>query len=467
MQFTTDISNVTPPKNLYPCLATISLFSPYSPDSEGGRRSSLGSFSDKDRDAHKDEGGNPLARILSGSSGRRKSTAVDAGAQTSGVARKDSGGGGKGRRFSFSGKEDEEAKVHEGRWYWRVRVGVTDSHLVLLPLSDPPNPLLNSAPPPLSTAIPSHAAHSSPTSTNTGGNATKAGNTNAAHAPENEGGIASKVKNILRRGSTTNKETPASTGQGQQSGTEAVQSEHITDQAASGATLPSAAANKAGATNLNGDTELSWPGVIDGDGLAAVLVPTWALVKDKVQIKHKKIEGHWVIVHVKEEEHQSLHAVGKNHYDENGFPRSGTIKFEFDNDWIGAKDEAELLLHHIQAAANNAPAPPKHTHQPAGQAPLQLGTGAGSGTGNHSTTRAGARAEYQPSPSQPGYGHGGTAEPVIGAPAEFGSSFATQEVGAGGQTRQQGLRYDEVGPTDVVGKQPGFTQGGPSVAAAS
>ncbi|TYJ56088.1 hypothetical protein B9479_003198 [Cryptococcus floricola] len=468
MQFVTDTANVTPPKNLYPCLATISLFTPYDSTSEGGRRSSFGSFSDKDRDAHKDESGNALTRILSGSSGRRKSTAVDAGAQTSSPAGRESGTGGR-RRFSLSGKDEEEARgPPEGRWYWRVRVGVTDSHVVLLPLSNPANPLLTSAPPPLSTAIPSHAAHSSRTTTNAGESAINNSNVNALHPPENDSGMANKMKNFFRRGSTTNKETPASTGQ--QSGAQTAMNEPITDQTASGATLPSAAANEAGATNTNGSSELAWPGVIDGDKLAAVIIPTWALVKDRVQLKHKKVEGTWVIVQVKDEEHHPLQAVGSNRQDESSFPKSGTIKFEFDKDWIGAKDEAELLQHHIQNAVSNAPAPPKHTHQPAEQAPFQLGSGAGHVNNNTTRARAGEGTGFgaESQPLQSGYDtrNAQTTEPVVGAPAEFGSSFPSQGAGAG-QGQQQGLRYDDVGPTDVIGKHAGFPQGGPSVAAAS
>ncbi|ODN92764.1 hypothetical protein L198_05558 [Cryptococcus wingfieldii CBS 7118] len=468
MQFVTDTANVIPPKNLYPCLATISLFTPFDPTSEGDRRSSFGSFSDKDRDAHKDESGNALTRILSGSSGRRKSTAVDAVAQTSSPGGRDSGVG-RRRRFSLSGKDEEEARSPpEGRWYWRVRVGVTDSQVVLLPLSDPANPLLTSAPPPLSTAVPSHAAHSSRTTTNAGESAINNSNVNALHPPENDSGIANKMKNFFRRGSTTNKETSASTGQ--QSGAQAAMNEPITDQTASGATLPCAAANEAGATDTNGSSELAWPGVIDGDKLAAVIIPTWALVKDRVQLKHKKAEGTWVIVQVKDEEHHPLQAVGSNRQDESSFPKSGTIKFEFDKDWIGAKDEAELLQHHIQHAVSNALTPPKHTHQPAEQAPFQLGSSAGHV--NNNTTRARAEegtgfgAESQSLQSGYGTRNAQTAEPVVGAPAEFGSSFPSQGAGDG-QGQQQGLRYDDVGPTDVIGKHAGFPQGGLSVAAAS
>jgi len=41
-------------------------------------------------------------------------------------------------------------------------------------------------------------------------------------------------------------------------------------------------------------------------------------------------------------------------------PRSGTIKFEFDKEWIGAKGEAELLHHYITTAAQNPPQATSH-----------------------------------------------------------------------------------------------------------
>lgn len=101
-------NTVPPPKNLYPCLATITI-TPSTTDRT--RRQSTTSSTGGDDD-------NVLKRIASG--GRRKS---DASARRkslvagSGSVVGDSAIGGQGAGVGFKDK---------GTWYWRVQAGVTD-----------------------------------------------------------------------------------------------------------------------------------------------------------------------------------------------------------------------------------------------------------------------------------------------------------------------------------------------------
>lgn len=111
--------NTNPPKNLYPCLATITL----GPSSDkSSRRLSGSAVSDE-------EGG--LKRVISG--GRRKTSfgqvadrgdirrSIDASAGAGGGGAAGGGGGGGGRK-SFEGA----AQAERGTWYWRVQAGVND-----------------------------------------------------------------------------------------------------------------------------------------------------------------------------------------------------------------------------------------------------------------------------------------------------------------------------------------------------
>lgn len=101
MEFLASSQEINKPKQLYPCLAVVDI----NASSDKSRRLSAGSFgSDKDE-------GNVLTRVISGG-GRRKSSFGE------------TGGGGGGRRLSFGGRKDDD-KV-EGKWYWRVQVGVND-----------------------------------------------------------------------------------------------------------------------------------------------------------------------------------------------------------------------------------------------------------------------------------------------------------------------------------------------------
>jgi hypothetical protein len=93
-----------PPKNLYPCLATITV-SPTQSTSDRSRRLSSGSAGGGD-------GENPLQRVISGN--RRKSSFGDIAV---------TGGGGERRRSFVGAGVGEEGS---GKWYWRVQAGVTD-----------------------------------------------------------------------------------------------------------------------------------------------------------------------------------------------------------------------------------------------------------------------------------------------------------------------------------------------------
>ena len=83
-----------PPKNLYPCLATISL-TPHGTEQRARRRSSS-SFISNDDD-------NALRRVISG--GRRRSSA---GLDQTGAT------------------EQHPGESTFGRWYWRVQAGAAD-----------------------------------------------------------------------------------------------------------------------------------------------------------------------------------------------------------------------------------------------------------------------------------------------------------------------------------------------------
>lgn len=105
MEFKSNLDTTTPPpKNLYPCLATITL----GPHDKLSRRQSGTAVSD-------DEGG--LKRVISGS--RRKTSfgqVADRG-DLRDASRKsiDQGAGGMGA-----------GQVEKGTWYWRVQAGVND-----------------------------------------------------------------------------------------------------------------------------------------------------------------------------------------------------------------------------------------------------------------------------------------------------------------------------------------------------
>ncbi|WRT68311.1 uncharacterized protein IL334_005287 [Kwoniella shivajii] len=328
-------------KNIYPCLAHIHVIP--SSDPKAARRLSTGSFNSDD--------GNPLTRVISGGARRRTSFGPTAG--TDGSGRRLSFGGnkeGKVESGHFAAKDDE--KNLEGKWYWRVQAGVTDTHLILLPLTQPPNPVLTSAPGPLSHAMPAHSAHvAAGTRTEGGGGAT-----------DEDTGLVAKMKGLFRRSSTTNanKDTSQTINEDAKNTNafEGVQ-ERVIDQTSRGEMLPSAKGNEIGATNVNSTAELGYPGVINGDKLGGVVIPLQAIEKSKVVFGGgKKGEGSWVTVPITSHFSHFVQpmlegGVGSNKPE--SFPKSGYIKFEFDKDWIGAKGEAELLHHHITKAVSSLP----------------------------------------------------------------------------------------------------------------
>lgn len=217
---------------------------------------------------------------------------------------------------------------------------------MLLPLSQPPNPLLTSPPAPLSHAMPSHSSVHNPSA-----------------AQEASEGFADKLKNLFRRSSATpaHQQQPGAgaasasgnaTTLADQSATTGTQSteggagsqggekghlaggaagETIVDQNARGDQLPSGEANKIGATSVNANAELAWPGIIGGQRLGAVRVPLTSIKREVTLGGGKKNEGSWVTLVVNAA--GGLEPVGANAHG----PRAGHIKLEFDKDWIGAK----------------------------------------------------------------------------------------------------------------------------------
>ncbi|OWT39075.1 hypothetical protein C362_03239 [Cryptococcus neoformans Bt1] len=326
MEFHTSSQEINKPKQLYPCLAVIDINS----SDTKSRRLSAGSFgSDKDE-------GNVLTRVISGG-GRRKSSFGE------------TGGGGGGRRLSFGGKKDDD-KV-EGKWYWRVQAGVNETHIVLLPLTQPPNPLLTTRPAPLSAAIPSRATHEASTHPNESAIAENEGG--------NEPGFASRMKNMFRRASSSVKERPSAPSASETtSGGPSIGGERVTDQTERGEMLPSVKGNVEGATNLNSNAELGWPGMINGEKLGAILIPLSSIGKKVGLGGGKKADASWVTVQVTSNT-QSMEPIGTSRFDPG--PKSGSIKFEFDKDWLGARGEAEVLHHYITTAAAAAPAPTERT----------------------------------------------------------------------------------------------------------
>ncbi|KAK4689492.1 hypothetical protein P7C73_g613, partial [Tremellales sp. Uapishka_1] len=317
MEFLTT-SPVQPPKNLFPCLATVTL-SPIN-ESARTRRLSTSSIGNNDNDD-----GNALRRVLSG--GRRKSSF----GQTTGA-------------HPQAGSEDGDIN---GKWYWRVQVGVTDNHLVLLPLTYPPNSLLTSRPAPLSADMPSHSTTNPSTA--------------AAAAEGDEGsGIGSKIKNLFRRSSTQDMSQP--------------QAPHkASESAAHPPAVPEGGEQPLPLSE--GNAESKWPGVIQGTKLGAVLVSLGGVDKAKVTMGGgKKGEGSWVLVpiasHFTNMAHPMMESVGKHSHE--SLPRTGSVRFDFDKDWIGGKAEAELLHHYITTAMANlgggGPRLPPQTTK------LQLGT---------------------------------------------------------------------------------------------
>ncbi|WWC63243.1 uncharacterized protein I303_105843 [Kwoniella dejecticola CBS 10117] len=351
------------PKNLYPCLAHIHII-PTS-DPKATRRLSTGSFGSDE--------GNALTRVISGGNRRKSSFGT-----SDNTANPPSTGG---RRLSFGGNKDkdnapggavggiarEDDKDLQGKWYWRVQVGVTDTQLVLLPLTQPPNPVLTSPPAPLSHAMPSHStAPASGTKTESG-------------QLEEDGGLVGKMKNLFRRTSTvkdtsetintnaaaTNANTGTATVNTTSSGSAGFggggQEERVIDQTPQGQMLPSAKGNEMGATNLNANAETGYPGVINGNKLNGIVIPLQAIDKSKVvNGGGKKGEASWVTVPVLSHfSHFAQSALGENggvgSNKPESFPKSGYIKFEFDKDWIGAKGESELLHHHLTHAISVLP----------------------------------------------------------------------------------------------------------------
>lgn len=104
--------------------------------------------------------------------------------------------------------------------------------------------------------------------------------------------MGNKLKNLFRHQSSNPTEVPTAS-------THPNLNEAVLDQNASGAQMPSASANAMGATNVNANAEIGWPGMIDGEKLGAVVVGLQGIEKGRVTLGGgKKGEGSWVIVPV-------------------------------------------------------------------------------------------------------------------------------------------------------------------------
>lgn len=307
--------NSTPPKNLYPCLATITL----GPSSDKSIRRMSGS-------AVSDDDG--LKRVISGN--RRKTSfgqVADRGDIRDQMRKSLDGGGagagaGAGGRKSFEGAGAGGAQAaspvqaapagppqtERGTWYWRVQAGVTDvsppssavspichcradpgsqltagpqTHLVLLPLSQPANPVLTSPPAPLSEVMPSHST---------------------SQSGEHES-LGTKVKNLFtgRRQSKVGSGTGTGGNDAASHDTDATAvnpTERVLDQTPQGDALPSPSANAMGATNANANAETGWPGFIAGEKLAAVVISLSSIDQAAVKLHEHKKEGSFVTVPV-------------------------------------------------------------------------------------------------------------------------------------------------------------------------
>ncbi|KAI9637375.1 uncharacterized protein MKK02DRAFT_7075, partial [Dioszegia hungarica] len=321
-------STVPPPKNLYPCLATITV----TPQAGGDRSRRMSQSSAGDQ-----EDGNILKRIASG--GRRKSDASQ--------RRKSLVAGQSGQEGSAIHSTPATGGAKEkGTWYWRVQAGVSNDALILLPLTQPANPVLTSAPQPLSEAMPAHSSHT------------------PGHAHSNESGheegLLDKMKSLFRKhphegAASDGDKVPHPDAAATEGG------DRVIDQTATGEQKPTAKANAAGATNVNANAETGWPGVIDGEKLGMIAVPLHAVEKGKVAHGGgKKTEGYHITVPVTSQ----FAAMIAGFSDAGSGPKSGSIRLEFDHAWIGAKAESELLYYQITEAVSTARSPPSPTqHQ--------------------------------------------------------------------------------------------------------
>lgn len=107
------------------------------------------------------------------------------------------------------------------------------------------------------------------------------------------------MKNIFRRASSSVKERPSAPSASETtSGGTNIAGERLTDQTERGEMLPSAGGNAEGATNLNSNAEMGWPGMINNEKLAAILIPLSSIGKKVGLGGGKKAEGSWVSVQV-------------------------------------------------------------------------------------------------------------------------------------------------------------------------
>jgi hypothetical protein len=226
-----------------------------------------------------------------------------------------------------------------GKWVSPVMAGVAGNSLVLTLAVDSVLVPFGSGD---HQAKPNAAAGPSATSPTTTGTEAHSGS---------GGGIGATIKKIFRRASSSQQGTSAQTSDAHAtSATSGAQSAH-SDETAVNAPL----------STLEGHHQLTeqkqekaFPAYVHGEPVKYVVVPLAALDYKTITIKEDK--GVFVVKvpvtsHFGRFVEPALADIGKPA--EEGWGRSGEIEFLFDSkDWIGAKDEAELLHFSLMNALN-------------------------------------------------------------------------------------------------------------------
>ncbi|KAI5455416.1 hypothetical protein NCC49_000227 [Naganishia albida] len=236
-------------------------------------------------------------------------------------------------------------EMKNGKWVAPVMAGVAGNSLVLIIAVDSllvpyGTEVGHQAKPTLTPAATTHA----PATTSPEANATSGSGS----------GIGATIKKIFRRGSSTQQVSTAQAGDA-----------HATTAARSGAesAVSDDTAVNAPLHSLEGHQQLaeethdrSYPAYVHGNPVKYIVVPLGALDYRTITIKEEK--GVWSVkVPVTGFFHRlvepALQEIGQP--PDEGWGRSGDIEFLFDShNWIGAKDEAELLHFSLTSALNPA-----------------------------------------------------------------------------------------------------------------
>ncbi|GHJ86008.1 hypothetical protein NliqN6_2410 [Naganishia liquefaciens] len=309
-----------------------------------GRRSSSGGGS---------ESGGGLRRVLSRGEGE------SGGGLRRVLSRGDkSGADGAGRRSSEGNvlKQTDEssaggaplqrtksAELKNGKWISPIMAGVAGNNLVLILAVD-------------SHLVPfgtydehQHQFKRRPSSNTAPTAAAPATHPEAEHS-SGGGGIGATIKKIFRRSSSSQQGTTAH-------GTDV----HPTTTSGAESAVSDETAVNAPLNTLEGHHQLdeqvhdkSYPAYVHGEPVKYIVVPLGALDYKTITLKEEK--GVWVVkVPVTGFFHRlvepALNEIGQG--PDEGWGRSGEIEFLFDSkNWIGAKDEAELLHFSLMSALN-------------------------------------------------------------------------------------------------------------------